>query len=407
MTHKPIVIVGAGPAGLIAAEAAVKAGAKDVLVIDREKQTGGILNQCIHAGFGLTLFKQEMTGPEFAGRVNAAAEKAGVRFLKEATVLKVTPDRVVSVLSKDGVTDIEAGAVILSTGCRERPRGAIHIPGDRPAGVYTAGLAQRLVNIEGVLPGKKVVILGSGDIGLIMARRMTLEGAKVLAVIEVMPEPGGLTRNIVECLDDFGIPLYLSHTVTYIHGKDRVEGVTISKVNESLRPVVKSEFRLDCDTLLLSIGLIPENELAEGAGIKLDPGSNGMLVDENLMTSVEGIFGCGNALHVHDLVDNLAVEAAEAGVNATAFVLGEKFAPCSIPVTTDENFGFTVPARVSGTKPVRFQFRVKKEHVMPALAANNGYRYRFTRLQPNHMASVRIPAENLANETEIKLCLNV
>lgn len=407
MTQKPIVIVGAGPAGLIAAEAAVKAGAEDVLVVDRARQTGGILNQCIHAGFGLTLFKQEMTGPEFAARVNAGAQKSGVRFMMGSTVIKVTKDRTVTVLNEQGVTTIEASAVIMCTGCRERSRGAIHIPGERSAGIYTAGLAQRLVNINGVLPGKKIVILGSGDIGLIMARRMTLQGAKVLAVVEIMPEPAGLTRNIVECLDDFDIPLLLSHTVTRIDGSNRVESVAIARVNENQRPIAKTEFTVDCDTLMLSVGLIPENELAEMAGIKLDRRTNGMLVDENLMTTVEGIFGCGNALHVHDLVDHLAVEAAEAGANAAAYAKGEAFAPCKIPVTTDENFGFTVPYCVSGTKPVRFQFRVKKEYSLPALSANNGFRFRFTKLQPNQMASVMIPTENLANEEEVQLCLNV
>lgn len=404
MTNQPVVIVGGGPAGLIAAAAAAEAGARDVLVIDREKQTGGILNQCIHTGFGLALFKEELTGPEFAARVNDTAEKAGVRFMMETSVLKISPDRTVSVLNENGVSEIKAGAVVMCTGCRERPRGAIHIPGDRPAGVYTAGLAQKLVNIAGYLPGKKVVILGSGDIGLIMARRMTLEGAEVLAVVEVMPRPGGLVRNIVQCLDDFGIPLYLSHTITEIRGRERVEQVTVAKVGPGFEAVPGTEFTLDCDTVLLSVGLIPENEVAETAGIRLNPATNGMLVDENFMTSAEGIFGCGNALHVHDLVDNLAVEADMAGKNAALFAAGEKFAPCTIPVCPDDCFGYAVPCRVSGTKDVRVQFRVRK-NASQAVVSCGGYTRRFTHLQPNHMESVKIPAKDLAERTEAALCL--
>lgn len=404
MTDKPVVIVGGGPAGLIAAAAAAEAGAKDVLVIDREKQTGGILNQCIHTGFGLALFKEELTGPEFAARVNETAQKAGVRFMMETSVLKIFPDRTVTVLNENGVSEIRAGAVVMCTGCRERPRGAIHIPGDRPAGIYTAGLAQKLVNIAGYLPGKKVVILGSGDIGLIMARRMTLEGAKVLAVVEVMPQPGGLVRNIVQCLDDFGIPLYLSHTIMEIRGRERVEQVTVAKVGPGFEPVPGTEFTLDCDTVLLSVGLIPENEVAETAGIKLNPATNGMLVDENFMTSVEGIFGCGNALHVHDLVDNLAVEAAEAGKNAALFAAGEQFAPCTIPVCPDACFGYAVPCRVSGTKDVRVQFRVRK-NASQAVVSSGGYTRKFAHLQPNHMESVNIPAKDLAEQAEAALCL--
>lgn len=404
MTDQPVVIVGGGPAGLIAAAAASAAGAKDVLVIDREKQTGGILNQCIHTGFGLALFKEELTGPEFAARVNDTAEKSGVRFMMETSVLKISPDRTATVLNENGVSEIKAGAIVMCTGCRERPRGAIHIPGDRPAGIYTAGLAQKLVNIAGYLPGKRVVILGSGDIGLIMARRMTLEGAKVLAVVEVMPQPGGLVRNIVQCLDDFGIPLYLSHTITEIRGRGRVEQVSVAEVGPGFKPVTGTEFTLDCDTVLLSVGLIPENEVAETAGIKLNPATNGMLVDENFMTSVDGIFGCGNALHVHDLVDNLAVEAAEAGKNAALFAAGEKFAPCTIPVCPDGCFGYAVPCRVSGTKDVRVQFRVRK-NASQAVVSSGAYARKFAHLQPNHMESVKIPAKDLAEQTEAVLCL--
>lgn len=404
MNEKPVVIIGGGPAGLAAAKAAKDNGAKKVLVIDREKHTGGILNQCIHAGFGLTQFKEELTGPQYADRVGRAATLAGVDYLTDTTVLSLSPDKTVTVLNENGVRDIEAAAVVLATGCRERPRGAIHIPGERPAGIYTAGLAQKLVNVAGVLVGKKVVILGSGDIGLIMARRLTLAGAKVLAVLEAMKTPGGLARNIAQCLDDFDIPLHLSHTITDIKGTERVESVTVSKLDDKMQPVAGSEFTLECDTVLLSVGLIPENEVAQSAGIELNPVTNGLAVDENLMTNVEGVFGCGNALHVHDLVDNLAIESAEAGKNAALYAAGQRFEPCPVSVTTDSNFGYVVPLRVSGTKPVRFQFRVRAVSKGASVQAGVFSR-KFAFLQPNHMESVTIPAEKISKEG-VKLCLN-
>lgn len=403
MTDKPVVIVGGGPAGLIAAAAAAEQGA-NVILIDREKHAGGILNQCIHTGFGLAVYKEELTGPEFAERAAATALEKGVTFMSETSVLSVS-GKTVSVINEHGVSDIDAGAVVLCTGCRERPRGALHIPGTRPAGVYTAGLAQKLVNIAGFLPGKRIVILGSGDIGLIMARRLTLEGAEVLAVVEVMPAPGGLRRNIVQCLDDFGIPLYLSHTVTDIRGKNRVEGVTIAKVDEKFNPVEGTSFDLDCDTLLLSVGLIPENEIAETAGAEIDPASNGMLVDENLMTTVDGVFGCGNALHVHNLVDDLAVEAAQAGKNAALYAAGHVFAPCTIPVVNDGAFGNVVPARVSGTQPAVIRFRVRRPQKGAAVSVGT-FSKRFAHLQPNTMESVTVPADAFTDKKEAVLCLN-
>lgn len=402
--NKPVVIVGGGPAGLIAAAAAKRNGAQNVLVIDREKHTGGILNQCIHAGFGLTQFKEELTGPQYAARVGKEAVDAGVEFMTETSVLKISADRTVTALNENGVKEIEASAIVLATGCRERPRGAVHIPGERPAGVYTAGLAQKLVNVAGIMPGKRIVILGSGDIGLIMARRLTLEGAKVLAVVEVMKTPGGLARNIAQCLNDFDIPLYLSHTITNIEGVQRVEKVTVTKLDDARRPVKGSEFTLECDTVLLSVGLIPENEVAQSAGIELNPVTNGLAVDENLMTTVEGVFGCGNALHVHDLVDNLAIESALAGKNAAAYANGERFAICSVPVTADEGFGYTVPLKVSGTKPVRIQFRVRKA-CKDGIVSAGGFSRKFAHLQPNHMESVTISADKI-EKTGVKLCLN-
>ena len=324
MIQHDIVIIGAGPAGLAAAIAAKEAGVEDVLVLERDNVPGGILNQCIHNGFGLHTFKEELTGPEYAQRFLRRAEELNVAIQLGTMVLDLTADRVLTVTSRErGLEQLQAKAVILCMGCRERPRGALNIPGYRPAGIYSAGTAQRLVNIEGFLPGREVVILGSGDIGLIMARRMTLEGAHVKCVAELLPYSGGLKRNIVQCLDDFGIPLKLSHTVVDIHGRERLEGVTIAEVGPDRRPVAGSEEYIPCDTLLLSVGLLPENELSEMAGVELDRVTGGPVVNESLGTSVPGVFACGNVLHVHDLVDFVSEEAARAGRNAAAFVKGE------------------------------------------------------------------------------------
>lgn len=316
-----IVIIGGGPAGLAAAISARKNGISSILILERDKELGGILNQCIHNGFGLHTFKEELTGPEYAGRFIQRVEGLKIEYKLNTMVADISKERVVTVISREeGLTQIRAGAIILAMGCRERPRGALNIPGYRPAGIFSAGTAQRLVNMEGYMPGREVVILGSGDIGLIMARRMTLEGAKVKLVAELMPYSGGLKRNIVQCLDDFGIPLKLSHTVIDIDGKDRVKGVTIARVGSDGRPVAGTEEYISCDTLLLSVGLIPENELSQGAGVDMSPVTNGPVVNESLETSVDGIFACGNVLHVHDLVDYVSEEAAMAGKNAAAYV---------------------------------------------------------------------------------------
>lgn len=316
-----IIIIGGGPAGLSAAVAAYKQGVTDIMILERDDRLGGILNQCIHNGFGLHTFNEELTGPEYAKKYIDMAAELQVPYKLNTMVLDITADKVITALnSVDGVFQCKAKAIILAMGCRERSRGALNIPGYRPAGVYSAGCAQRLVNMEGFLPGREVVILGSGDIGLIMARRMTLEGAKVKVVAELMPYSGGLKRNIVQCLEDFDIPLKLSHTVVDIKGRDRVEGVTIARVDNTGKLISGTEETYDCDTLLLSVGLIPENELSNGMGLEMNPITNGPCVNESLETSIEGVFACGNVLHVHDLVDYVSQEAAQAGEEAAKYV---------------------------------------------------------------------------------------
>lgn len=352
MISKQIVIIGAGPAGLAAAIAAKRAGVseKEILVLERDSVPGGILNQCIHAGFGLARFGEELTGPEYAGRFIDEAKEENIEIITDTMVLSVTEDKLVTFVSpKLGYDSVQAKAVILAMGCRERTRGALNIPGFRPSGVFTAGTAQRYVNIEGYMPGKRVVILGSGDIGLIMARRMTLEGAKVLCVAEIMPYSGGLARNIVQCLDDFNIPLLLSHTVVDIKGRERVEGVTIAQVDEAngRKVIPGTEQYFECDTLLLSVGLIPENELTRGAGVEIDPMTSGASVNQHRETAVSGIFSCGNVLHVHDLVDYVSGEAELAGTAAAKYVLDRMpEAKKEIKLKAGSGVRYTVPQRI-------------------------------------------------------------
>lgn len=315
-----VVVIGGGPAGLGAAVEAKKCGANSVLIIERDRELGGILNQCIHNGFGLHEFKEELTGPEYAQRFIEQANKSDIEIMLNTMVLNIDDERNIIALGEQGIMEIQAGAVVLAMGCRERTAGAIAINGYRPAGVYTAGMAQRIINMEGYMVGKEVVIYGSGDIGLIMARRMTLEGAKVKAVVEIMPYSSGLYRNIAQCLEDYDIPLMLSHNIQEIHGKDRINGVTISKVDENRRPIKGTEEFISCDTLLLSVGLIPENELSQKAGIAIDKITNGPIVDSKMHTQVDGIFACGNVLHVHDIVDFVTKESRIAGKNAAYYV---------------------------------------------------------------------------------------
>ena len=357
-----IVIIGGGPAGLAAAIAAYDAGCRSILILERDNQLGGILNQCIHNGFGLHTFGEELTGPEYAARFARQVLDRGIAYKLNTMVLSIGGDKKITAVNRtDGLIENEATAVILAMGCRERSRGALNIPGFRPAGIYSAGTAQRLVNIEGFLPGRRVVILGSGDIGLIMARRMTLEGAKVLVVAELMPYSGGLKRNIVQCLNDFGISLKLSHTVVDIQGRERVTGVTIAEVGPDRKPIPGTEIHYDCDTLLLSCGLLPENELSRGMGVTISPVTNGPLVDESLQTSIPGVFAAGNVLHVHDLVDFVSEEAAAAGRAAVRYLAnGPQDRGREIPITFEGGPRYTVPAsidpkRVEGDLVIRFR----------------------------------------------------
>lgn len=409
--ERGLVIIGGGPAGLAAAIAAYEAGVRDILILEREGELGGILNQCIHNGFGLHSFHEELTGPEYAARYIEQAEALGIPYLLNATVVDLQRQgerlSLTAVSKREGLLQISAKGVILAMGCRERPRGALNIPGTRPAGIFSAGTAQRLVNREGWLPGRRVMILGSGDIGLIMARRMTLEGAKVLCVAEIMPYSGGLKRNIVQCLQDYGIPLKLSHTVVDIRGRERVEGVTIAQVDGRRRPIPGTEEDFACDTLLLSVGLLPENELSKAAGVPLSPVTGGPKVNESLETNVPGVFACGNVLHVHDLVDYVSEEAAQAGRSAAAYIQGQR--PDSsrrdIPLVPAGAVRYTVPctvspARMGAETVVRFRVGRNLRGALVTVSADGRELLRRKRpvMAPGEMEQLTLKREWLTGE---------
>lgn len=402
-----LVILGGGPAGLAAAVAAWEAGIRDLLILERDRELGGILNQCIHNGFGLHTFHQELTGPEYAQRFVSQVQQLGIPYKLNTMVLALDPDKTVTAMNPtDGLFQLHPKAVVLAMGCRERPRGALNIPGTRPAGIYTAGTAQRLVNMEGQLPGRECVILGSGDIGLIMARRMTLEGAHVQVVAELMPYSGGLKRNIVQCLDDFGIPLKLSHTVVDIQGKERVEGVTLARV-ENGKPVPGTEETYACDTLLLSCGLIPENELTRQAGAAMNPVTNGPLVNESLETSIPGVFAAGNVLHVHDLVDYVSQEAAAAGRNAARYIQeGPSSGEEALSIHCQNGVRYCVPAAIRPHAPdadstLTLRMRVDGVYQNKAIVLRQGQQVLLRRkrrvLAPGEMETLSLPASALSS----------
>ena len=409
MENKDLVIIGGGPAGLAAAYSAYQNGIKDITIIERDTQLGGILNQCIHTGFGLATFKEELSGPEYVARFIDLVKKTKIKVLIDTMVIDVTEDKQISyVNSKDGFKTIQARSIILCMGCRERTRGAISIPGDRCSGVFTAGAAQKYINIDGLLVGKRVVILGSGDIGLIMARRMTLEGAKVLACVELMPYSNGLNRNIVQCLNDFNIPLYLAHTITKIEGKKRLEKVTVSKVDEHNQPIPGTEIEFKCDTLLLSVGLIPENELSKKANVLIDRRTSGAIVYENCETSIPGIFACGNVLHVHDLVDFVSEEAGRAGLNAAKYLKGQSKKVNKnfvVELINGDNVGYTVPQKIRTNcleEKTNIFFRVRKVMKnMRIVATLNGkeiFSQRKLNFAPGEMESIKLGKDLLVKQ---------
>ncbi len=405
MTEHDIVIVGGGPAGMAAAIAAYDAGCTDVVILDREPDIGGILRQCIHAGFGLHKLGRELTGPEYADVYKQEVLKRHIPVRYETTVTAVSPEKVVTAQNREGILKIQAKAVILAMGCRERSRGALNTPGTRPAGIYSAGTAQKFINCEGYMVGKEVVILGSGDIGLIMARRMTLEGAKVKAVCELMPYSGGLTRNIVQCLEDFDIPLYLSTTVCEIHGKGRLEGVTIAQVDEKRNPIEETKRYIPCDTLLLSVGLIPENELTRSAGIPMDPITGGALVDEHCQTRIPGIFACGNVLQVHDLVDYVSEEAERAGLGAANFVKNGNADAKSVPTKPGYGVRYVLPQTVHiADEDVSLFLRVTQPFGKVKFTVRSGDTVLTTakrlRAAPGEMEKLTVKADYLKNITE-------
>ena len=412
MRQVDLVSVGGGPAGMSAAVAAYESGVRNILILERDAHLGGILQQCIHNGFGLHRFGEELTGPEYAWRYEKLVREHNIPFLLNTMVLDITHDKLITATNpEEGVFQLQAKAIILAMGCRERSKGALNIAGTRPAGIYSAGTAQKYVNMKGYMPGKNVVILGSGDIGLIMARRMTLEGAKVHAVCELMPYSGGLARNIEQCLHDFNIPLKLSHTVVEIHGRERLEGVTIAQVDERRRPIPETREYIPCDTLLLSVGLIPENELSKTAGVPLDRVTNGATVDQDRQTDIPGIYACGNVLHVHDLVDFVSEEAEIAGKSAAAYINGEHAEAVDIPLHTDGKIRYTVPQRITAKKDVTVFFRVADVFRNVTVKVKDGDRVIFSKkkpkVAPGEMESITLRPDQFADAKALDFELEV